>query len=100
MPRGRRPDLRRREQMVKLRAAGLSLAQIGERLGISRQRVQKALSLSGKLRVVPIRCQKYSKVITRLHTVANNNFPVYCLDCLPQDATFGQRLKTRRLSAG
>ena len=32
--------------------------------------------------------------------MANNNFPVYCLDCLPRDATFGQRLKTPRLSAG
>jgi hypothetical protein len=61
--------------MVKLREAGLSLAQIGKRLGISRQRVQKALALQGKLRVVPIRW--------RLHTVANNDSPVYYLDCLP-----------------
>jgi Homeodomain-like domain len=44
--------------MLKLRAAGLSLAQIGKRLGISRQRVQNALSLSGKLRVVSIRCRQ------------------------------------------
>ena len=35
MPSGRRPDLKRREQMLKLRASGLSLAQIGERLGIN-----------------------------------------------------------------
>jgi hypothetical protein len=33
MPSGRRPDLKRREQMLKLGAAGLSLAEIGERLG-------------------------------------------------------------------
>jgi DNA-binding transcriptional MerR regulator len=70
MPSGRRPDLKRREQMLKLRAAGLSLAQIGKRLGISRQRVQKALSLSGKLRIVPIRCRACGNVITHLRTVA------------------------------
>jgi transcriptional regulator with XRE-family HTH domain len=39
-------------------------------------------------------------VITHLHSVANNNAPVYCVGCLPRDATFGQRLKTRRLTAG
>jgi predicted transcriptional regulator len=31
---------------------------------------------------------------------ANNNGPVYCLCCLPGDATFGQRLKARRLAKG
>ena len=32
--------------------------------------------------------------------VANNNGPVFCMACLPPDATFGQRLKARRLAAG
>jgi hypothetical protein len=32
MPRGRKPDPKQREQILQLRAAGLSLAQIGKRL--------------------------------------------------------------------
>jgi hypothetical protein len=64
---------------------GTVLAQIGKRLGITRQRVQKALALQGK-HPSPHRGQQ--------------QFPVYCVGCLPRDATFGQRLKTRRLSAG
>jgi DNA-binding XRE family transcriptional regulator len=83
-----------------LRAAGLSLAQIGERLGVSRQWVHTALTASGKLRLVPIRCRACDKTITHLRTVANNNSPVYCTGCLPGDATLGERLKTYRLSAG
>jgi GNAT superfamily N-acetyltransferase len=55
---------------------------------------------SDRLRFVPIRCRKCRAEITRLRAVADNNSPVYCADCLPGDATLGQRLKTCRLSAG
>ena len=100
MPRGPKPNQLRRNEIVQLRAAGLSLTQIGKRLGVSRQRVHKVISSSGKLRLVPIRCQKCSRVITHFHAVHDNNFPVYCTRCLPRDATLGERLKTYRLSAG
>jgi len=35
-----------------------------------------------------------------MRVAANNNGPVYCMNCLPRTATFGQRLKACRLAAG
>jgi transcriptional regulator with XRE-family HTH domain len=88
--------------MLKLRRSGLSLAQIGERLGVSRQRVQFVLKLTGNIRVVPIHCRECRKEITQLRTVANHNRALWCLACLAKHpkATFGQRLKAHRLAAG
>jgi transcriptional regulator with XRE-family HTH domain len=100
MPRGRKPDLKQRAEILRLRAAGLSLTQIGKRLGVSRQRVHTALSGSGKLRLVPIRCRQCGRVLTHFRAVHDNNSPVYCRACLPRDAALGHRLKTSRLSAG
>ncbi len=100
MPPGRPPDSQRRRQIAQLRAAGLTYMQIGKRLGISHQSVQQTLHVSGNARLVPVRCRKCGTVITRLRTVRDNNGPVYCLDCLPREATFGQRLKARRLANG
>jgi hypothetical protein len=41
--RGRRPDPARRRQAARLRAGGLTLAEIGRRLAVSRQRVAQLL---------------------------------------------------------
>ena len=100
MPRGRPPNLHRRRQIAELRAAGLTYEQIGKCLGISHQCVQQALQHNGNARLVPIRCRQCRGVITRMRTVADHNGPVYCLAFLPGEATFGQRLKARRLSHG
>jgi len=100
MPRGRPPNSQRRRLIVKLRATGLTYEQIGERLGITHQSVQQALQRTGNARLVPIRCRECAAVITHLRTVKDNNGPVYCLACLPGDATFGQRLKAQRLAKG
>jgi transcriptional regulator with XRE-family HTH domain len=100
MPRGRPSNPQRRRLIVKLRATGLTHQQIGERLGISHQSVQQALRGTGNARLVPVRCRECRAVITRLRTIRDNNGPVYCLHCLPSDATFGQRLKARRLAKG
>jgi transcriptional regulator with XRE-family HTH domain len=100
MPRGRPANPQRRRRIAALRATGLTYEEIGKRLGISYQSVQQALQRAGNARLVPIRCRECGAVITRMRTVANNNGPVYCLDCLPGAATFGQRLKARRLAKG
>lgn len=100
MPRGRPPNRQRRRLIAQLRATGLTYQEIGERLGISHQSVQQALQRTGNARLVPIRCRACAAIITRLRTVKDNNGPVYCLDCLPADATFGQRLKALRLAKG
>jgi transcriptional regulator with XRE-family HTH domain len=100
MPRGRPPNQQRRRQIAELRAAGLTYEQIAKCLGISHQSVQQALQRNGNARLVPIRCRECGEIITRLRTVADHNGPVYCLACLPGEATFGKRLKARRLAKG
>ncbi len=35
-----------------------------------------------------------------MRMASNNNGPVYCMNCLPRGATYGERLKARRLAAG
>jgi DNA-binding XRE family transcriptional regulator len=42
-------------------------------------------------------CQK---IIMQTRSVKDLNGPVYCMGCLPAEASFGQRLKARRLAAG
>jgi Helix-turn-helix domain/Homeodomain-like domain len=100
MLRGRPPNLQRRRQIAELRAAGLTYEQIGKCLGISHQCVLQALQGNGNARLVPIRCRECGRIITRMRTVADHNGPVYCLSCLPGEATFGQRLKAWRLANG
>jgi transcriptional regulator with XRE-family HTH domain len=100
MSRGRRPDAQRHHLIAQLRSQGLTYEQIGERLGVSHQSVQQTLQRTGNAKLVPIRCRKCGTIITRLRTVKDNNGPVYCLNCLPSDATFGQRMKAQRLAKG
>jgi transcriptional regulator with XRE-family HTH domain len=100
MSRGRRPNPQRRRLIALLRAEGLTYEQIGERLGVSHQSVQQTLQRTGNARLVPIRCCQCATIITRLRTVKDNNGSVYCRECLPAGATFGQRLKTQRLAQG
>jgi hypothetical protein len=76
----------------------LTYEQIGTRLGVSHQSIQQTLQRTGIARLVPIRCRECQRIITRLRTVRDHNGPVYCLDCLPGSATFGQRLKAQRLA--
>jgi DNA-binding XRE family transcriptional regulator len=103
MPRfGSRPDLERRRQVSELRAQGLNLREIGEQLGCSPQAVHKLLTHQGDARLVPIRCQECGAEITRIRVAVNSNRSVWCLACLAKHpkATFGQKLKCHRLSAG
>jgi hypothetical protein len=78
----------------------MTYEQIGARLGVSHQAVQQILQHAGNARLVPIHCRGCDTIITRLRTVRDHNGPVYCRDCLPADATFGQRSKTQRLAKG
>src|SRR5262245_1536934 len=47
MPRGRKPDLKRRGQVMALRKRGLALREIARRLGVSRQAVGQLLRAAG-----------------------------------------------------
>ena len=46
----RKPDLKRRRLALKLRAQGLTIQQIGERLGISREGARRLLIATGQYR--------------------------------------------------
>jgi transcriptional regulator with XRE-family HTH domain len=100
MRRGPKPNLERHRQIAELRASGLTLRAIGERLGVSLQAIQQALQHTDSTHSVPVYCRQCCTVITRRRTVADNNGPLYCMACLPSDASLGQRLKARRMAAG
>jgi transposase len=88
------------EEIHAIATSRKSVSRAIARLGISHQSVQQTLHTSGNARLVPVRCRECRTVIARLRTVRDNNGPVYCWDCLPQEATLGQRLKARRLAKG
>jgi transcriptional regulator with XRE-family HTH domain len=99
MARGPKPDLKRREQARALRAQGLTLAQIGERLGVSHQAV--ARRLGGPRRPAP-RCPGCGATYPASGAGACGDRSAPCLACLAQrhGATTAQRLKAARLAAG
>lgn len=102
MLRERPTSRQRRQKILRLRAKGLSLQTIADDLGVTRQFVQRTLTLTGSTRVVPIRCQECDALITRMRTVYDNHIPVWCLGCLARHprAAFAQRLRAYRLAAG
>jgi hypothetical protein len=60
---------------------------IADRLGVTWQAVQQSLRLSGNPRSVPITCRKCKTVITRMRMVSKTDGPVYCMTCLPREAS-------------
>lgn len=88
----------KRARMVRLRAQGLTLQEIGKRLGISRQRVH--VLLKEEAATAPgITCRKCGREIAPWPGASRNLGQVYCLDCLPASASFGQRLRAYRVAA-
>jgi transcriptional regulator with XRE-family HTH domain len=103
---GALPDLKRREQVAKLRAQGLSLRQIGERLGVSKQAVASLLNCSG-LGTGPRRmvnyCGRCGKAVgPSVGSVGKHRYELTCIACVNKvrDASFGVRLRAMRLAAG
>jgi transcriptional regulator with XRE-family HTH domain len=101
---GRKPNLERWRQVEELRAAGLSLSEIGRRLGITRQAVQGMLRYidKTKTRVRSVPCCACGRDIVSAGALSSGRGAALCLACLAQrpDAPFGQRLKAYRLAAG
>jgi transcriptional regulator with XRE-family HTH domain len=48
MPRGRPPNVERHRQIARLRAAGLTYQEIGQRLGVTKQYVHQILKALGQ----------------------------------------------------
>jgi hypothetical protein len=103
---GALPDLKRREQVAKLRAEGLSLRQIGERIGVTKQAVASLLNYVG-LKTGPRRmvnlCGRCGKAVgPSVGSVGKHRYELTCLACVAKDhhAPFGVRLRATRLAAG
>jgi transcriptional regulator with XRE-family HTH domain len=99
---GQRPSLYRRGQVVQLRAKGLTLQAIGNRLGVTRQAVHDLLKNSQRTSAWPglLRSACGKPVGSKPRLFMHANGPVRCLVCLPADASLGQRLKSYRVTAG
>jgi hypothetical protein len=74
----------RRSEAIRLRTQGLTLQEVGQRLGISRQDIHALLK--GETFPRPgIVCQQCGQAIAPRHGASQNIGPVFCLDCLPAD---------------
>ncbi|HEV3258840.1 MAG TPA: helix-turn-helix domain-containing protein [Gemmataceae bacterium] len=100
--RGRPPDLARRRRIAELRDRGLTFQQIGARLGISYQAVQKTFKTLKHGTPDTLRCHRCGMEITAESRLARQGGPVLCPGCLAVQpgATFAQRLRALRLAAG
>jgi transcriptional regulator with XRE-family HTH domain len=88
--------------MAALRAQGLSFAEIGRRLGVTKQAVHATLKKAGQPRVRGVPCRGCGRFIVSAGALPQDGARALCLPCLKRKprATFGQRLKAYRLDAG
>jgi len=100
---GRKPNVQRRSRIARLHARGLTLSEIGRRLGVTRQAVHDALvQLSRPLPERSVPCAGCAAPIVSAGALASDAGQALCLRCLacrPQ-AEPGVRLKSFRLAAG
>jgi transcriptional regulator with XRE-family HTH domain len=88
--------------MAQLRARGLSLTEIGRRLGVTRQCVQGTLRALARKRTYSVCCTACGRDITSAGALASDAAAALCLSCLATHpaAPFARRLKACRLAAG
>jgi transcriptional regulator with XRE-family HTH domain len=99
MASGRKPNQERRRQAARLRARGLSLAEVGRRLGVCKQ---GAAALLHPLRQLPVvACARCGAAIVSAGALPRDADTALCLSCLARHsgAGLGQRLKAFRLAA-
>src|SRR6516164_8735095 len=102
MPRGPKPDRKRWNQIARLRAEGLGLAEIGRRLGVRRQTVHWTLRAIRKAQGRSVPCAGCGAAVASAGALPGDAGKALCLGCLarrPGAATW-QRLKAFRLAAG
>lgn len=101
---GRKQYLKTLRLAVKLRAEGLTLQEIGRRVGVSRQWVERLLAAHGDPhgKLATIKCRECGAVIGRIRRPGQGDRQARCLVCLAKHpkTTFGERLQGLRLAAG
>ncbi len=99
---GRKPNVQRRRQVAELRRAGLTLREIGERLGITHQAVHLLLVPRDRARPRDVCCAACGKRLDAAGAIPRDTGRALCVSCLSRraDAPFWQRLKSLRLAAG
>jgi transcriptional regulator with XRE-family HTH domain len=104
MVQGRKPNLKRWARIQRLRDAGLTLAQIGRRLGMTKKAVHRTLRTIQRARLSPrsVPCAACRRDIVSAGALASDRGSALCLECLGKQAgvSFGRRLKAFRLAAG
>ncbi len=99
---GRKPDQERRRCVAELRRAGLTLQEIGRRLGITHQAVHYLLRARSRARPLEIRCAGCGAALDPAGALPRDAGSALCLACLAvtPGVPFGRRLKAYRLAAG
>jgi transcriptional regulator with XRE-family HTH domain len=99
---GRPPDLGHRRRVDDLWGQGLSLAEIGRRLGVTRQAIHDALRRMGHANAGSVACRGCGQPIASAGARRLDAGQALCLACLARTpaATLGQRLRAFRLAAG
>jgi transcriptional regulator with XRE-family HTH domain len=99
---GRPADQARRGEALRLRAEGLTPAEIGRRLGVSRQRVEHVLRVAARERERSLACRACGGVAAPAGAAPADAEGVLCLACLGRwrGAPFAERLRSCRAAAG
>jgi transcriptional regulator with XRE-family HTH domain len=100
---GSRPNEARRRQVARLRDAGLTLAEIGERLGVSHVAVCCMLQRMGHESPPAVfTCAGCRRKVASSAALPADCGAALCLPCLRKrpGAPFAQRLRALRLAAG
>ncbi len=102
MASGRKPDLGRWREIAQLREQGLSQAEIGRRLGVTRQCVQVTLRTMARASSRSVGCAVCGAAIVSEGALPSDGGAALCLPCLARRpaAPFAHRLKACRLAAG
>lgn len=90
--------------MARLREEGLTLAEIGRRLGVTRQCVEYSLKVMARGRERPpsFTCAGCAEEVPSAAAAPSDSGSALCLPCLAKrpGAAFAERLKAYRLAAG
>jgi transcriptional regulator with XRE-family HTH domain len=103
MPSGRKPNVERRLQVLKLRDQGLTLAEIAQRFGVTKQAIWSLLhGRQQRTAARAVACTGCRGMILSPGALRCDAATALCLGCLRSRAEvpFAQRLKALRLAAG